>query len=337
MCAIELVLKVQGDQAGWMTQKAMVDGLLAAAAAACNAGRFDEAEVAAHQVLAVDPASTDANRCLAYVWRIRGQPGKAVYHCREALKAEPNSALLHLDLGRALQACGLVAEAADAYGRSCALNPQDSFARELYTQTLLEEWQIAMGVRKVGREASKTYAAKLQSGFIRTYLSGANILDIGYQGNFGSAVPIVEQAIGIDFGYPGYDGVHLPFADKSQDAVYSSHCLEHVERIDDVVREWFRVLKIGGYLVVTVPHQHLYEKKRQPPSLWNDSHRHFFTPAKLLTVFENTLPPNTFRIRHLIDNDFLYDYRLPPDTHAVGCYEIELVLQRIAPPAWELA
>ncbi len=98
------------------------------------------------------------------------------------------------------------------------------------------------------------------------------------------------------------------------------------------IREWFRVIRTGGHLVVMVPHQHLYEKRRAPPSAWNGEHRTFFTPAKLLAAVEEALPPNHYRVRRLVDNDFLYDYRPPPTTHPTGCYEIELVLEKIAPP-----
>jgi hypothetical protein len=38
----------------------------------------------------------------------------------------------------------------------------------------------------------------------------------------------------------------------------------------------------------------------------------------------------------LIDNDAGYDYSIPPDQHPAGCYEIELVIQRIQQPAWQL-
>src|ERR1700690_1102541 len=83
--------------------------------------------------------------------------------------------------------------------------------------------------RAVGTEASKTIAEKYRNGFVARYLSGANILDIGYRGYLHDAVPIVPQAIGIDLEYPGYDGKTLPFEDNSQDAVFSSHCLEHID------------------------------------------------------------------------------------------------------------
>jgi len=38
----------------------------------------------------------------------------------------------------------------------------------------------------------------------------------------------------------------------------------------------------------------------------------------------------------LTDNDVGYDYSIPPDQHPAGCYEIELVIQRIQQPAWQL-
>jgi len=190
--------------------------------------------------------------------------------------------------------------------------------------------------RRVGAEARKTYAAKLDEGFIEKYLSGTAILDIGYKGYENDIVPIVPQAIGIDVDYPGYDGRSLPFPDESQDAVFSSHCLEHVNDAKATISEWFRVLRTDGFLVICVPHQHLYERKSSPPSRWNPDHRRFYTPATLLIDVEDTLKPNTYRLRHLADNDAGYDYSIPPDQHPGGCYEIELVIQKIRQPAWHM-
>src|SRR4029077_8433990 len=112
--------------------------------------------------------------------------------------------------------------------------------------------------RHVGTEARKTFAAKLDDGFIEKYLSGMAILDIGYKGYENDILPIVPQAIGIDVDYPGYNGRRLPFPDESQDAVFSSHCLEHVDDAKAAISEWFRVLKTNGFLIICVPHQHLY-------------------------------------------------------------------------------
>lgn len=190
--------------------------------------------------------------------------------------------------------------------------------------------------RKVGLESQKSYIPKIESGFFDRFLSGGAILDIGFAGHDGDGQPIVPQATGVDKDYPGYDGVRLPFPDESQDAVYSSHCYEHISDFAGVLRDWYRVLKTGGYIVIAVPHQHLFEKRADLPSLWNRDHKRFYTPASLLAEVESALPPNSVRVRHLCDNDAGYDYRIPPPDPATGCYEIELVLQKIPRPSWDL-
>ncbi len=190
--------------------------------------------------------------------------------------------------------------------------------------------------RKVGLESQKSYRAKIDDGFFNRFLSGEAILDIGFAGHEGDGQPIVLQAIGIDKDYPGYDGIKLPFGDESQDAIYSSHCFEHIEDYSLALQEWYRVLKVGGFLIIIVPHQHLFEKRDAPPSAWNLDHKRFYTPASLLAEIESSLPPNSFRVRHLCDNDLGYDYDIPPLDPATGCFEIELVLEKIAQPHWDV-
>lgn len=189
--------------------------------------------------------------------------------------------------------------------------------------------------RKVGLESQKSYTAKVHGGFFDLFLSGNAILDIGFAGHEGDGQPIVPQAIGIDKDFPGYDGICLPFANESHDAIYSSHCFEHIDDYAGALREWHRVLKVGGFLVIVVPHQHLFEKRIEPPSAWNLDHKRFYTPASLLAEVEASLPPNSFRVRHLCDNDAGYDYTIPPLIPAAGCFEIELVLEKITQPHWD--
>lgn len=185
-------------------------------------------------------------------------------------------------------------------------------------------------------EAGSSFKEKLREGFFAKYMSGNVVIDIGFRGSYANAVPILPHAIGIDVDYPGYDGVILPFAAGSVDTVYSSHMLEHVTDYTIVIRDWYRVLKPGGFIVCIVPHQFLYERKHQLPSLWNFDHKRFYTPASLLREFEESLEPNTYRIRHLRDNDKDYDYACGPNVHACGRYEIELVVQKIQRPDWDL-
>lgn len=55
------------------------------------------------------------------------------------------------------------------------------------------------------------------------------------------------------------EGIDLPFEDASFDAVCAFDVLEHIETDVDAVREWKRVLRPGGKIVITVPaHQWLW-------------------------------------------------------------------------------
>lgn len=188
---------------------------------------------------------------------------------------------------------------------------------------------------KVGPEPKKSHKTRSENGFYSKYCFGRG-LDIGHGGNHRCA--FIPNAIGVDKDYPLYDGVHLPFGDNEFDFVFSSHCLEHIcaDSISDTIVEWFRVVKVGGHLVIVVPHRDLYEKKTQPPSLYNSDHKVFFQPWRLLLAVENALAVNTYRIRHLRDNDDGFDYTVPPDKHSLGCYEIELVIQKIVKPDWQV-
>lgn len=50
------------------------------------------------------------------------------------------------------------------------------------------------------------------------------------------------------------DDLHM-FGDNSVDLIYNSHLLEHFGRnqVEDVLKEWYRVLKVGGILEIAVP------------------------------------------------------------------------------------
>ncbi len=180
----------------------------------------------------------------------------------------------------------------------------------------------------VGPESQKTYQEKLNNGFFLKFMKGKG-LDIGYAGYETGRGTILPTAIGIEPSYPGYDGTHLPFPDSSQDYIYSSHCLEHISNYQEVIKEWLRVIKPRGYIITIVPHRDLYEKKLTLPSQFNEDHKRFYTPASLLEEFEISLPINSFRVRHLQDNDFGHDYLQPANEHSKGCYEIELVIQKL--------
>ena len=188
--------------------------------------------------------------------------------------------------------------------------------------------------KSVGEEARRSFARWLTDSFYETYLSNESILDIGYRGYLPDVTPIVPQAIGVDFDYPGYDGKTLPFPDESQDCVFSSHTLEHIDDYKGAIREWFRVLRTEGYLIIIVPHWCLFERKGRLPSNHNGDHKRYYTGARLLREIEDAIDPFSFRVRMLEDNDRNFDYAIPPGIHAVGSYKLICVVEKISRPSY---
>lgn len=76
--------------------------------------------------------------------------------------------------------------------------------------------------------------------------------------------------------------------DDSFDFVYSSHCLEHMKNPYSALENWIRVLKVGGYLVFTVPDEDMYERLCWP-SQFNSDHKHSFTLSKPYKALENSI------------------------------------------------
>lgn len=68
-------------------------------------------------------------------------------------------------------------------------------------------------------------------------------------------------------------------SDDSLDFVHSSHCLEHLLDPREGLRNWLRVLRPGGHLVVTIPDEDMYEQG-QFPSTFNRDHKWTFSVWK---------------------------------------------------------
>ena len=67
--------------------------------------------------------------------------------------------------------------------------------------------------------------------------------------------------------------------DGTFDFAVSSHCLEHLHDPHVGLRNWLRIIKPSGFLVVTVPDFDLYEGGRWP-SRWNADHKHAFSLSR---------------------------------------------------------
>ena len=66
------------------------------------------------------------------------------------------------------------------------------------------------------------------------------------------------------------------------DFVYSSHTLEHVEDYKAALREWWRVVKFNGYLVLYLPHKALYPNIGEDGA--NPDHKHDFLPEDVISA-----------------------------------------------------
>ena len=66
---------------------------------------------------------------------------------------------------------------------------------------------------------------------------------------------------------------------EPKDFVFSSHCLEHMKDPYLALKEWFKILKPGGYLFILVPDEDLYEQGVFP-SRFNSDHKWTFTISK---------------------------------------------------------
>ncbi len=96
------------------------------------------------------------------------------------------------------------------------------------------------------------------------HLCGGNGVDLGSAGD-----PIVPWAIQVELPAEQYhqynlsrpearvqwhgSATDLPFKDGTLDFVHSSHLLEDFEFWQVILDEWSRVLKRGGYMIISVP------------------------------------------------------------------------------------
>jgi SAM-dependent methyltransferase len=68
-------------------------------------------------------------------------------------------------------------------------------------------------------------------------------------------------------------------ADALFDFVHSSHCLEHLHDPFEGLKNWLRIVKPGGHVIVMVPDEDLYEQGIFP-STYNLDHKWTFTIYK---------------------------------------------------------
>ena len=136
--------------------------------------------------------------------------------------------------------------------------------------------------------------------FATRYFAGHGI-DIGGGRDalekFKFAFPLARSVVNYD--RPGWDAQTCAnVADAEFDFLYSSHCLEHLDDPQLAFGHWLRVVRPGGWLVVDVPDEDLYEQGVFP-SRFSTGHQHSFTVAK----------PTSWSPRSICVLEFLLGFR----------------------------
>ncbi len=124
--------------------------------------------------------------------------------------------------------------------------------------------------------------------------------------------------------------------ENEYDFVHSSNCLEHMKDPEVAIKNWFSLVKNGGYLVCTVPDEDLYEQGVFP-SRYNEDHKWTFTIHKKKSWCDKSI--NIIDLLKKLDNckiikielvDTNYDHSKKDADQTLGNAEafIEIVLQK---------
>ncbi len=164
-------------------------------------------------------------------------------------------------------------------------------------------------------ETTKARPRRVKEGFFEKYCKGSGI-DIGYGGDL-----VVPNCQGWDIEHG--DAQYLKGLESDNfDFVYSSHTLEHLINLEVALKSWWNVLRRNGYLIIYIPHRHLYEEKKTLPSAKNPDHKHFF-------LVEEDDPPDTVGVvplikRVLTNHEIVYAKECSEN----GEYSIEIVVRK---------
>lgn len=182
----------------------------------------------------------------------------------------------------------------------------------------------------MGHESRKARERRIREGYFDRFLVGQGI-DIGCGDD-----PVTSDCVKWD--RPMGDAHSLPGLSPQQfDWVYSSHCLEHLREPWRALHRWWEVLRVGGFLLVVVPDEDLYEQG-QWPSLFNVDHKWTFTvhkPSSWSPVSINlcdllsTLPGHRMLWLRTIDVGYEHSQEVWDRTAGKAEAHIEALLQKL--------
>ena len=147
---------------------------------------------------------------------------------------------------------------------------------------------------------------KGRSEFVKSYVKGKKILDIGCAGSNGFMHKTIiennkssEAIVGLDADFnnlkklKGFNNElisataeHLPFKDAIFDCIYMGELIEHFWSTHELLSETNRVLKSGGVICLDTPNVYSINRilryvLKGTDSLGDPDHKIFYTPASL--------------------------------------------------------
>lgn len=184
-------------------------------------------------------------------------------------------------------------------------------------------------------ETKKAFERRLRDGWFDKFITG-NVIDIGcgVYGSFG-VDPITPDCERHD--------IHIcdahtmdAYVNESYNTVYASHILEHLQDPIKAIQNWWRLLILGGCLVISVPDRDSYERQLTLPSRWNPDH-------KTMWVMDRKESDNdyTFDLYDTVKaaiGDFKLEYYEKavtctnldrPNEHGDGEYSIEIIARKL--------
>lgn len=129
----------------------------------------------------------------------------------------------------------------------CGNEFRDKFSPKPAVEPAAASTKFPQGYVPSDGAARKSYEARRASGFFEKYMGGEVVVDLVWdRPKTAEFRPVLPHAIAVPLGPSGQACLSLPFERETADTLFSNICLEHVAPYREAIREWWRVVKIGG-------------------------------------------------------------------------------------------
>lgn len=166
-------------------------------------------------------------------------------------------------------------------------NPQKIFP---YLIRLIQQYKIPR-VKKNG-ELFHRYKGELYPDYLNHGNACEFIKDKALLYCKGKGIDIGADEWPLENAIPIQENTHInayklnAFEDNSLDFIFSSHCLEHLEKWDEALSLWIKKIKKGGILFLYLPHKSM--KLWNPGAPWvGNNHKWIPTYEKILPFITN--------------------------------------------------